>query len=387
MPVRALLAVPSSVHWPLKSALGELGATVVTLDDLAKGLRATAGAFDLAILDGATKSLTLGWALGELKRRNAAVRLYTWGGAPRADAQALDTALAPDVVARQLLGAKEPVRDFEELGPRQRFDPCFIVEARFQGRAMNVVGVEGDELAERFQALAVGLTAVPACAALPPLLHLGRDERCAWAGFPPLAAGTSLSELGRLLRHERSRISLGTVAFLGLTVLDALEALHAAGLRHGLVRAQALWLAHDGEVLLRYPALGELIEGDRTLQRRSTFGTARRLDDLAPESLAAQPGTARTDLYQLGHLLYEELTARSPFRDFPHDRPVTPPVAHDPALPAQLSAVVEGLLAKDPRSRPPLEAVRVALAPHAGSRSSAAAEFRELGARLATLLS
>lgn len=383
---RVLLAVPPSLRWALQTTLGELRQQVEAVDDLMKGLRATASVFDLAVLDGTTKSLTLNWAIGELKKRNAAVRVFTSGGAARPDAQPLDPATPPDVLARQLIGASEPKRDFVDAAPRTRIEPCFTVDARHHERALFVVGTEQPELFERFHALAVGLTAVAPCPALPALVQLGRDDTCVWAGFAPRTPGCPLSELGRVLRHERSRLSLPTVAYVGLQLCDALEALHDAGLRHGLVRPQAVWLDDEGGVLLALPSLGELIEGDRLVSRRSQFGAARRMDDLPPELVARGTWSWRTDLYQLGHLLYEELTARSPFRELPHDRALTPPSGHDPALPQQLSVVITGLLSGEATSRPPLTAVKAALAPHAGTKAMVRAEVRDTRQRLRALL-
>lgn len=110
------------------------------------------------------------------------------------------------------------------------------------------------------------------------------------------------------------------------------------------------------------------------------------MDDLPPELVAHGEWTWRTDLYQLGHLLYEELTARSPFRELPHDRAITPPSTHDPALPQQLSVLVTGLLSGEATARPPLAAVKAALAPHAGAKATVRAELRDARRRLGALL-
>ena len=329
--MKVLLAVPATSKWPLKSALEEVRASVEAIDDLAKGLRATTSTFDVAVLDGATKSLTLNWARAELKKRNPQVRVFT-----------IPLEQSPEAFARQLTGAPEKKRDFEETSPRLEYRPLFFVDALREGASRWVVGAQGDETIGSFVAIASSLAAVEPSNALWPLIEFGRDEVCGWAAFAPLPPGCELSELNRVLRHERAHLSFAAVAYLAVRICEALTALHAAHVRHGMVRPFSVWCPEEGPPLLRLAGIGELLEGDRLVSYRSMIGTARRHDDLSPEQyLSHQPGDLRTDLYQFGHLLYEAFTGYAPFQSIPHDRPITPPVEHDDGISRSLSDLVE----------------------------------------------
>ncbi|MFM9371197.1 serine/threonine-protein kinase [Streptomyces sp. Da 82-17] len=82
----------------------------------------------------------------------------------------------------------------------------------------------------------------------------------------------------------------------------------------------------------------------------------------APERWKGESGSAPSDLYSLGCVMYEMLTGRPPFgtgRDSMHtvmtmhlDHAPVPPRAHRPGIPAELDRIVLGLLAKDPAQRP-----------------------------------
>lgn len=382
--LRVLLALPGAARWPLQTALTKQGATCEAIDELSKGLRATASRFDVAVLDGAVKSLTLKWAVGELRKRNPAVRLFALGG-ESADVTVMDSAIAPDELARKITGAVEQPREFGEVGERESLPPLYSVSAIRNGAAVWILGTEDSEEFEPFLALVSSLGGVPSSPLLPALLEISRGEECCWAGFPPLPAGVALSELKRLLRAERTRLSVGTVVHLARRIAEGLAVLHGAQVRHGKVRPYSVWLSDEGDVMLRFGAVGELLEGDRFRSRKSMFGTAPRLDDLAPEMWRErQKGDLRTDLYQFGHMLYELLAGFSPFASMPHDRPLSP-VREHADVPPSLARVVEAMLAEDPAARPGLAEVRDVLE-RCSAAPDAAAEFRGARARLRALL-
>jgi serine/threonine protein kinase len=91
-------------------------------------------------------------------------------------------------------------------------------------------------------------------------------------------------------------------------------------------------------------------------------GTVKgKLAYLAPEILRGGAACPRTDLFQLGVLLFEALTGRRLF-DAPSDagrvqavlhRPIPPPGDYTAGLPPALERIALALLARDPAERPP----------------------------------
>lgn len=151
-------------------------------------------------------------------------------------------------------------------------------------------------------------------------------------------------ESGELAPREAARI--------GLHVLSALRAAHAAGVLHRDVKPGNVLLARDGQVLLTDFGIAA-IEGDSTITR--TGELVGSIDYLAPERVrGGDPGPA-SDLWSLGATLYTAVEGTSPFR---RTSPISTmqavvteePPAADNAGP--LGPVITALLRKDPADRP-----------------------------------
>jgi serine/threonine-protein kinase len=138
---------------------------------------------------------------------------------------------------------------------------------------------------------------------------------------------------------------------------SGLDALHRHGLVHRDVKPANILVDADGVAAL----------GDFGLSKGSSYTELTRagqvigtVDYLAPELVRGEKATAASDLYALGCVTYEVLTGRPPFADGSalrvgvahlEDDPVAPRVRR-PELPAALSDLVLGALAKDPARRP-----------------------------------
>ena len=120
---------------------------------------------------------------------------------------------------------------------------------------------------------------------------------------------------------------------------------------------------------------------------------------LAPEQVLGREVDARTDLFALGVLLYEMLTARSPFRARSLEETLrrvethTPPPARrlEPRIPDTLSDLVDRLLEKEPADRPQSAAQvaerledAAAQSPRYGSRDPAPSSAGAFGKPAAT---
>ena len=101
-------------------------------------------------------------------------------------------------------------------------------------------------------------------------------------------------------------LGAGEAAAAGGDVCRALAAVHAAGLVHGDVKAQNVMREQGGRVVLMDFGAGRAQGGDAA-------GVAGTPLYLAPEVLAGEPPTPRSDIYSVGVLLFHLLTGRYPY--------------------------------------------------------------------------
>lgn len=94
---------------------------------------------------------------------------------------------------------------------------------------------------------------------------------------------------------------------IGLDLARALSAVHSAGLLHRDVKARNVLRERGGRLVLM--DLGAGRTADRTPERGDETGTPMYM---APEVLAGNPATVRSDIYCLGILLYRLLTGTFP---------------------------------------------------------------------------
>ncbi|MEU7033949.1 serine/threonine-protein kinase [Streptomyces sp. NPDC046237] len=160
--------------------------------------------------------------------------------------------------------------------------------------------------------------------------------------------GPSLADAAK----EAGTIEAREAARIGLHVLGALRAAHAAGVLHRDVKPGNVLLARDGRVLLTDFGIAA-IEGDSTITR--TGELVGSIDYLAPERVrGGDPGPA-SDLWSLGATLYTAVEGTSPFRRTSPISTMQAVVTEEPPHPAKagaLAPVIVALLRKDPAERP-----------------------------------
>jgi len=143
-------------------------------------------------------------------------------------------------------------------------------------------------------------------------------------------------------------------ANLTADVAEALYHAHQHGVVHRDVKPGNVLLAADGRTRLVDFGIAHSLAASavRLTLDGTVIGTLRAM---APEQLSGGPITPRTDLYGLGVVLLEALTARPPY---PAASPVALAEAQRAGPPAMdgldpaLAAVVAGCLAHDPAQRP-----------------------------------
>lgn len=154
------------------------------------------------------------------------------------------------------------------------------------------------------------------------LEHAGRFSHSGI--LPPLGAGMPTSELAYFAFEEPSTstarevvrteegLPAETVARIGAAVTNVLSDVHAAGLLHGFITPDTLFISTDRQVRLAGVGLFQsliaagvppsVITGELGLEHY-----------LSPEQIAGKPMDARTDVYLLGVVLYELLAGMPPF--------------------------------------------------------------------------
>jgi serine/threonine protein kinase len=151
--------------------------------------------------------------------------------------------------------------------------------------------------------------------------------------------------------RERGRLPVDEVAKIGVQLLSALQAIHAADLVHRDVKPGNVQVCGDGRVVITDFGLssppgvwGGLRDGN----------VAGSLSYMAPETLIDGVFGPASDLYALGVTLYTAVEGHPPFD------PVDPMSLMDSVLSAQpeparhagpLAEVLDGLLHKDPGRR------------------------------------
>ncbi|MPY52916.1 serine/threonine protein kinase [Streptomyces sp. K1PN6] len=169
---------------------------------------------------------------------------------------------------------------------------------------------------------------------------------------------------GRSLGAALQEGTLGVrdAAKIGLEVLGALEAAHAAGILHRDVKPDNVLLGRHDRVVLTDFGIAQ-IEGETNLT--DTGGFVGSPEYIAPERVLGQrPGPA-SDLWSLGVVLYAATEGVSPFRRTNTPATLQSVLNSAPAAPASaqgpLAEVINGLLNKDSARRPTADRVRALL--------------------------
>ncbi|MFE9645137.1 protein kinase [Streptomyces sp. NPDC006365] len=166
--------------------------------------------------------------------------------------------------------------------------------------------------------------------------------------------------LGDVLKSDRT-LSPEEAARIGLGMIAALRAAHAAGVLHRDVKPGNVLLASDDRVVLTDFGIA-MTDGTSTLTK--TGEMVGSIDYMAPERMRGlTPGPA-SDLWALGATLHQAMEGRPPFRkDTAMETAYA--IATDPLGPmtqaGPLEPLIGALLVKDPDERPSAEQTERAL--------------------------
>ena len=215
--------------------------------------------------------------------------------------------------------------------------------------------------------------------------HVGEHE-----GAPYLALEYLEGETLRA-RLERERLAPREALRLALAVAEAVAAAHDQGVLHRDLKPENVMLPRDGRLrvvdfglakVARGAPVATMSESASSLLGRSSSADGGLVGTpayMAPEQWREEPAREATDVWALGVLLYELLSAERPFREptlLAHALAVSGP-APAPPLEArdevgdEIRALVAACLDKDPARRPSAREVADGLAslltPHPAS--------------------
>ena len=168
----------------------------------------------------------------------------------------------------------------------------------------------------------------------------------------PLVRGTTLAQLS-----TRGPVEPREVKRIGTALAGALAHIHERGIVHRDVKPSNVLLARDGTPYLADFGFAHALDGPALTTTGCIVGTAGYL---APEQAEGLPVTPAVDVYALGLVMLEALTAERAYRGTPLER-ATANALRPPRIPARLGPgwlkVLRTLTAMTPSSRPTADAV------------------------------
>jgi serine/threonine-protein kinase len=169
-----------------------------------------------------------------------------------------------------------------------------------------------------------------------------------------LIEGRSLKEVIR----QRAPFSVAEAFSIGQQVASALDFAHKRGLVHRDIKPQNILLTPEGVAKVTDFGIARSLSASQLTRTGMVIGTAHYF---SPEQARGQPAQPVSDIYSLGIILYEMLTAHLPFdadsaigvaMQHLHSDPPSP-WDFNPDLPARAVAVVMRAMEKDPSRRYP----------------------------------
>jgi eukaryotic-like serine/threonine-protein kinase len=145
-------------------------------------------------------------------------------------------------------------------------------------------------------------------------------------------------------------------AEVALQTAEALQTAHKRGIIHRDVKPRNILVAASGDVKVTDFGIARAADATTTSHLGDILGTAKYM---SPEQAMGEPVGPASDLFSLGVVLYEMLTAKVPFdASTPADvsvRHAAGPPPHprklNPEVPVGMDALVMRLLARDPEDR------------------------------------
>jgi len=180
---------------------------------------------------------------------------------------------------------------------------------------------------------------------------LGESGNVAYIAME-LMEGRDLQEM----LYGKTRLLVTDALNIAIQVAAGLFYAHQRGVVHGDIKPSNIMVLGDNQVKIADFGIARMIHSTEDRQDEAIFGTP---SFMSPEQIQGKPIDARSDIFSLGVVLYDMLTARLPF---PAEGTVKlkeqlatldpeKPSSLNPSIPAELDAIIHKCLAKDPDAR------------------------------------
>jgi eukaryotic-like serine/threonine-protein kinase len=169
------------------------------------------------------------------------------------------------------------------------------------------------------------------------LFDAGEHDGRVYLAFEFLKGQSLRAEMaGRPLKVQRA-------VEAAIQIADAIADAHGNGFVHGGLSPESVAMTQRGHA--KIPAFELAAHGG--FDSAGAPGEVRLLDYLAPEEASGQPADDRSDIYSVGAILYEMLTAKRP-----NPKGAAAPSKANHHVPPELDAIVLRAVAPNPAGRP-----------------------------------
>src|SRR6266849_682485 len=154
--------------------------------------------------------------------------------------------------------------------------------------------------------------------------------------------GRSLREV--MEEHTPDLLPQAEAIRLTMQTCDALAYCHEHGVFHRDIKPENIMIQDDGSIKIIDFGVA-LLEGARRVTWRGLSGTVGTPDYMAPEQLQGERGTASSDIYAVGVMLYEMLCGHTPFEGENVFAIINQHVSQDPPSIRQFNPQISAALA------------------------------------------
>jgi serine/threonine protein kinase len=159
------------------------------------------------------------------------------------------------------------------------------------------------------------------------------------------------------LIQARGPLDVDTALAITIEICKGVGYAHRAGLVHCDIKPQNVLITNDKRVKVTDFGIARALSAEQTQEAGNVVWGSPHY--FSPEQAAGEPPTPASDVYSIGIMLFELLTARLPFsgKDYrelalAHLRQPPPSIRDvDPSLPSELDGIIRKVLSKEPSAR------------------------------------